>query len=156
MDFSVHTSTLRACANRLAANGDDVSVAASYATQHLNVRDTGMFVQLSHVNGQVRAHLADLFKRLEEVGRVSAAELRATAHLYDHTDHGVAVAMDRKLAEVAPVAPGSSYEDVRDDFEDTTPVKPDDYEPPDPGDPAPATSAGAPTGAGGDGGGGSW
>jgi len=156
MDLSVHTSTLRACANRLAANADDVSVAASYAAQHLNVHDTGMFVQLSHVNSQVRAHLEDLFKRLEQVGHGSAAELLATARMYDHTDRGVAVAMDRKLAEVGPVPPGSSYEDVRDDFEDTTPVKPDDYEPPEPGDPFAAVPPGAPTGAGGGGGGGSW
>lgn len=156
MDLTVHTSTLRACANRLDANADDVSVAASYAAQHLNVHDTGMFVQLSHVNGEVRAHLAELFKRLEAVGHGSAAELRATARMYDHTDHGVAVAMDRKLAEVGPVPPGSSYEDVRDDFEDTTPVQPDDWEPPEPEEPGVEVSPGVPTGAGGGGGGGSW
>ncbi len=156
MDLSVHTSTLRACANQLIANADDVPVAAGYADRHLVVTDTGMFFQISHVNSQVRSHLQELFRRLEEVGRGSAAELRATARMYDHTDHGVAQRMDDKLAEVDPLPAGSTYDDVRDPFEDTTPTEPDDWEPPQHGEPGTEVSSGPPTGAGGGGGGGSW
>jgi hypothetical protein len=151
MDLHVVTSALRNYSSDLHVWSGDTAAATSYVSSNLDLTwsDGMMFQPVIQVNDNVVPAITDALARIKTVLEASGLELRAAAKMYDETDHGVAVDMDKKYEAVGP--PGQRYADIASPSTDEVP-EPPKGEPSSP-TPTPVPSSG---GGGGGGGGGSW